>query len=87
MNKILFYIWNDVSKDDPDQIFRWKDDKDNYKEKSIKFSDFFCDDNERDRKLQGLMSFLEVKAIDETDVNKNPDGNETITNNDNDVIS
>lgn len=87
LNKILFYIWNDVSKDDPDQIFRWKDDKDNYKEKSIKFSDFFCDDNERDRKLQGLMSFLEVKAIDETDVNKNPDGNETITNNDNDVIS
>ena len=87
LNKILFYIWNDVCKDDPDQIFRWKDDKDSNKEKSIKFSDFFCDENERDRKLQGFMSFLEVKTINETDENKNPDGNETIVNNDNDVIS
>lgn len=87
LNKILFYIWNDVCKDDPDQIFRWKDDKDSNKEKSIKFSDFFCDENERNRKLQGFMSFLEVKAIDDNDESKNPDGNETIVNNNNDVIS
>lgn len=59
LNKILFYIWNDVCKDDPDQIFRWIDYKDK-KEKSIRFSDFFTDD--KDKKLQGLMSFLGVKA-------------------------
>lgn len=63
LNKILFYIWNDVCKDDPDQIFRWIDDKDNNQEKSIKFSDFFCDESERDRKLQGFMSFLGVKDV------------------------
>lgn len=64
LNKILFYIWNDVCKDDPDQIFRWKDYKDD-KEKSIRFSDFF--DNDRDKKLQGLMCFLEVNAIGESE--------------------
>ena len=67
LNKILFYIWNDVCKDDPDQIFRWKDDKDSNKEKSIRFSDFFCEESERNRKLQGLMSFLKVKAIGESE--------------------
>lgn len=64
LNKILFYIWNDVCKDDPDQIFRWIDYKDK-KEKSIRFSDFFTDD--KDKKLQGLMSFLDVKAEGETE--------------------
>ncbi len=58
LNKILFYIWNDVCKDDPDQIFRWIDDK---QEKSIKFSDFFGAD--RDKKLQGFMAFHEIPAI------------------------
>ena len=58
LNKILFYIWNDVCKDDPDQIFRWIDDK---QEKSIKFSDFF--DADRDKKLQGFMAFHEIPAI------------------------
>ena len=56
LNKILFYLWNDVCKDDPDQIFRWIDDK--KEEKSIKFSEFFATD--KDTKLQGLMKFLEV---------------------------
>lgn len=60
LNKILFYIWNDVCKDDPDQIFRWLDDK---QEKGIKFSDFF--DEDRDKKLQGFMSFHKVLAIGE----------------------
>ena len=61
LNKILFYIWNDVCKDDPDQIFRWIDDN---QEKNIKFSDFFGAD--RDKKLQGFMSFHKVSAIEET---------------------
>ena len=60
LNKVLFYIWNDVCKDDPDQIFRWIDNK---QEKSIKFSDFF--DEDRDKKLQGFMSFHKVLAIGE----------------------
>ena len=69
LNKILFYIWNDVCKDDPDQIFRWKDDKDHNQEKSIKFSEFFCDEDERDRKLQGFMAFLRINANGDSEVN------------------
>lgn len=65
LNKILFYLWNDVCKDDPDQIFKWVDDGDN-KEKSIKFSEFFCGEDERNRKLQGFMAFLKVIAIGES---------------------
>lgn len=68
LNKILFYLWNDVCKDDPDQIFRWIDEK---QEKSIKFSDFF--DSDRDKKLQGFMSFLKVKAIGESDNTEEPE--------------
>lgn len=66
LNKILFYLWNDVCKDDPDQIFRWKDDKDNNQEKSIKFSEFFCDEDERNRILQGFMAFNKVPEIGES---------------------
>ena len=78
LNKILFYIWNDVCKDDPDQIFRWKDDKDKNQEKSIKFSDFFCDENERDRKLQGFMSALNLNPIEDIEgTNETEETNET----------
>ena len=85
LNKILFYLWNDVCKDDPDQIFRWKDDKDNNQEKSIKFSDFFCEKAEKERKLQGFMAFLEIKANgdDEKKVEQNDDttdGNDDVLN-------
>lgn len=61
LNKILFYIWNDVCKDDPDQIFQWIDDK---QPKSIKFSEFF--EGDRDTKLQGFMAFHKVPAIGES---------------------
>ena len=60
LNKILFYLWNDVCKDDPDIIFKWVDDQDNNKEKSIKFSEFFR--GEKERKLQGFMAFLGINA-------------------------
>ena len=76
LNKILFYLWNDVCKDDPDRIFKWKDDKDNGLEKSIKFSDFFCEEEEKDRKLQGFMAFLKIDAIDEgEETNESNDDN------------
>ena len=68
LNKILFYLWNDVCKDDPDQIFRWMDGG---REKSIKFSEFF--DADRDRKLQGFMEFLKVPAIGEPAETEKPE--------------
>lgn len=61
LNKILFYLWNDVCKDDPDQIFRWINDK--KQPESIKFSDFFGAD--REKKLQGFMAFNEIQVIGE----------------------
>lgn len=70
LNKILFYLWNDVCKDDPDHIFRWKDTDE--KEKSIKFSEFFCEKEECERKLQGFMSFLKVKYIGESESTAEP---------------
>ena len=70
LNKILFYLWNDVCKDDPDHIFRWKDTDE--KEKSIKFSEFFCSKEEYERKLQGFMSFLKVKYIGESESTAEP---------------
>ena len=73
LNKILFYIWNDVCKDDPDQIFRWINDK--QQEEGIKFSDFFGEDI--DTKLQGFMKFHKVPAFGET---ANTDNTEDIQN-------
>ncbi len=67
LNKILFYIWNDVCKDDPDQIFQWVNDK--KQDESIKFSDFFGE--KKVEKLQGFMAFLKVSAIGETDNTNN----------------
>lgn len=85
LNKILFYIWNDVCKDDPDQIFQWRDDQDNNKEKSIKFSEFFCEEKERDRKLQGFMAFLK---IDDKDVKVSVgQDNDTTTKENDDVVN
>ena len=91
LNKILFYIWNDVCKDDPDQIFRWIDDK---QEKSIKFSEFFGAD--RDKKLQGFMAYHEIPAIGDAVNTNNSEAtqdseegemNETPAENGNDVNS
>jgi hypothetical protein len=83
LNKILFYLWNDVCKDDPDIIFKWVDDQDNNKEKSIKFSEFFRE--EKKRKLQGFMAFLKVKA-DEDDGKKVEQNDDTTAGND-DIVN
>ena len=77
LNKILFYLWNDVCKDDPEHIFQWIDDK---QEKSIKFSDFFCDKEECERKLQGFMAFIKVKAIGESDSTDTPTEDDDVVN-------
>ena len=83
LNKILFYLWNDVCKDDPDIIFKWVDDKDDNKENSIKFSDFFRE--EKERKLQGFMAFLGINANGDAEgkEEKNDDttaGNDDVVN-------
>lgn len=85
LNKILFYLWNDVCKDDPDIIFKWVDDKDNNKEKSIKFSEFFCEKAEKERKLQGFMAFLEIKVDGDDD--KKVEQNDDTTDGNDDVVN
>jgi hypothetical protein len=55
LNKILFYLWNDVCKDGEGEIFKIK--KDN-KDEDIRFSNFFEDSSETNGKLQGMMEFL-----------------------------
>ena len=82
LNKILFYLWNDVCKDEPDRIFRWKDDKDGNKEKDIKFSEFFCE--EKERKLQGFMAFLGIK--DNRDNDKKAEQKDDSTAGNDDVV-
>jgi hypothetical protein len=87
LNKVLFYIWNDVCKDDPDQIFQWVNDK--KQNESIKFSDFFGVD--KDKKLQGFMAYNKVPAIGETDNTDNTENTniqeETPAENDNEINS
>ena len=87
LNKVLFYIWNDVCKDDPDQIFQWVNDK--KQNESIKFSDFFGVD--KDKKLQGFMAYNKVPAIGETDNTDNAENTniqeETPAENDNEINS
>lgn len=87
LNKVLFYIWNDVCKDEPDQIFQWVNDK--KQNESIKFSDFFGVD--KDKKLQGFMAYNKVPAIGETDNTDNTENTniqeETPAENDNEINS
>ena len=83
LNKILFYLWNDVCKDDPDIIFKWVDDKDDNKEKSIKFSDFFRE--EKERKLQGFMAFLGINA--NGDAEGKEEKNDDTTDGNDDVLN
>ncbi len=84
LNKILFYIWNDVCKDDPDQIFRWINDK--KQEESIKFSDFFGE--KKVEKLQGFLAFHKVHAIGEPEnIEDISDSEETPAENDNEINS
>ena len=87
LNKILFYIWNDVCKDDPDQIFQWVNDK--KQNESIKFSDFFGVNKEK--KLQGFMAYHKVPVIGETDDTDNAENTtnqeETPAENDNEINS
>lgn len=57
INKVLFYLWNDVCKDGDGDIFRTEDNKD------IKFSDLY-NDNCIDT-LQSMMEYLGVTLLAE----------------------
>lgn len=62
LNKILFYLWNDVCKDDPSEIFKIKTTQ---SEEEITFSGFFCP--EKDVKLQELMAYIGVEPTESQD--------------------
>lgn len=58
LNKILFYLWNDVCKDGEGDIFRIKKENE---ESEITFSDFFVGDSSQT--LINWMAFLNVASI------------------------
>ena len=55
LNKILFYLWNDVCKDGEGDIFKTKDNKD------LTFSDLHGDGGSE--KLISMMEYLNIKTI------------------------
>lgn len=57
INKVLFYLWNDVCKDGDGDIFRTEDNKD------VKFSDLY--DTNADDTLKAMMKYLGVTLLAE----------------------
>lgn len=60
LNKILFYLWNDVCKDGEGDIFRTKEGD---KEVDITFSDLYGTD--KSDKLKAMMNYLQVEVADD----------------------
>lgn len=58
LNKILFYLWNDVCKDGDGDIFKTEDDKE------VKFSELYGE--EGTEKLLSMMKHLKVELLDES---------------------
>ena len=59
LNKILFYLWNDVCKDGEGDIFRTKEGD---KEADITFSDLYGTD--KSDKLKAMMNYLQVEVAE-----------------------
>ena len=59
LNKILFYLWNDVCKDGEGDIFKTSDTA------AISFSELYCDDSKA--KLTAMMDYLGVEKYVEED--------------------
>ena len=59
INKVLFYLWNDVCKDGDGDIFRTEDNKD------VKFSDLYNYNGKNT--LQSMMEYLGVTFVSEED--------------------
>lgn len=64
LNKILFYLWNDVCKDGEGDIFKTADNED------VTFSDLHSDDGKD--KLIAMMKYLKVQEIVEDTDTKEP---------------
>lgn len=63
LNKILFYLWNDVYKDGEGDIFRTKEGD---KEVDITFSDLYGTD--KSDKLTAMMNYLQVEVVEDESV-------------------
>ena len=68
INKVMFYLWNDVCKDlyNPHRVmgayfFRIKDKLENEKNDCFTFADLFTDKNKDNRLIHEFMSYLENK--------------------------
>ena len=57
LNKILFYLWNDVCKDGEGDIFKVSDTED------VSFSELYGDGGKQ--KLVGMMNYLGVELVQE----------------------
>lgn len=71
INKVLFYLWNDVCKDGDGDIFRTEDNKD------VKFSDLYGENGTEI--LLSMMNYLNVALIQEKKEDDEFDNNEDNT--------
>ena len=67
LNKILFYLWNDVCKDGEGEIFKTSENKD------ITFSDLYGSNGLAN--LIAMMNYLQVEQIEDDDIDENDDTN------------
>ena len=68
LNKVLFYLWNDVCKDGDGDIFKTEDNKD------VKFSDLYGENGTA--MLLSMMKHLKVELLSETDDDIEDDDND-----------
>ena len=68
LNKVLFYLWNDVCKDGDGDIFKTEDNKD------VKFSDLYGENGTV--MLLSMMKHLKVELLSESDVDVEDDEEE-----------
>lgn len=68
LNKVLFYLWNDVCKDGDGDIFKTEDNKD------VKFSDLYGENGTA--MLLSMMKHLNVELLSESDVDVEDDEEE-----------
>lgn len=73
LNKILFYLWNDVCKDGDGDIFKTEDDKE------VKFSELYGDKGTE--KLLSMMKQLDVELVVASDEDVEEDENENSKDN------
>ena len=73
LNKVLFYLWNDVCKDGDGDIFKTDENKD------VKFSDLYGENGTK--VLLSMMDHLGVNPVSESDEEDDDDGEDSFDNN------